>query len=149
VRAELAFPGRVRASDSDRERAVALLHRNYAAGRLTLAEFESRIARAYGAGWRSDLREVLHDLPFEVDRSRIARRIDSFQRVLFRIHAWGYTAFNTMLVSIWAWSGGHEFWPAFSIVPGGLVLLWHRAKSRAATRRLQGGPPPRAISRRA
>jgi Domain of unknown function (DUF1707) len=75
---QLAFPGSVRASDSDRERAVALLRRHYAAGRLTLAELESRTARAYG----------------------------------------------------------------------GALLLWHRTKSRAATRRLTG-PSAQASWRRA
>jgi len=144
----LAFPGSVRASDSDRERAATLLRRHYAAGRLTLAELESRIARAYGATFRTDLRELVRDLPFDVDRSRIARRVDRLQRGLFHLHAWAYTAFNTMLVSIWAWGGGHEFWPALSIIPGGALLLWHRAGSKAATRRL-GDRPARPTWRRA
>lgn len=133
---QLVFPGSVRASDSDRERAAALLRRHYAAGRLTIAELEARIDRAYAATSRSDLRALVRDLPFDVDRSRIARRVDRFQRGLFRAHVSAYTVFNTMLVSIWAWSGGHEFWPALSIVPGGALLLWHRRGSKAATRRL-------------
>ena len=140
---QLAFPGSVRASDSDRERAATLLRRHFATGRLTLAELESRLGRAYGAPFRSDLRELVRDLPFElpVDRSRVARRLDRFQRGLFRMHAWLYVSFNTVLLSIWAWGGGHEFWPALSIVPGGALLLWHRRGSRAATRRLLSREP--------
>jgi len=145
---QLAFPGSVRASDSDRERAAALLRRHYAAGRLTVAELESRTARAYGATLRGDLRELLRDMPFDVDRTGIARRIDRFQRGLLRLHAGAFTAFNTVLLSIWAWGGGHEFWPALSIVPGGAFLLWHRSRSKAATRRLSG-PPGQAGWRRA
>jgi len=136
----MAFPGSVRASDSDREIAAQLLRRHYAVGRLTVAELESRSARAYAATHRSGLRDLLRDLPFEprVDRRRVARGIDRFQRGLFRAHAWCYTGFNTVLFSMWAWGGGHEFWPAVSIVPGGILLAWHHRKSRAATRRLSG-----------
>jgi hypothetical protein len=136
----MAFPGSVRASDTDRELAAKLLRRHYAEGRLTVAELESRVARAYAATHRADLRRLLRDLPFElpVDRRRIARGVDRFQRGVFRVHAWGYTAFNTVLVSMWAWGGGHEFWPAVSIVPGGLFLAWHHRRSKAATRRLTG-----------
>ena len=46
--------------------------------------------------------------------------------------------FNTVLVAEWAWGGGHFFWPAFSIVPGAGLLLWHRKGSLAASRRLSG-----------
>ena len=135
----MAFPGSVRASDSDREIAAQLLRRHYAVGRLTVAELESRVARAYAATHRSDLRDLLRDLPFElrVDRGRLARGIDRFQRGLFRLHAWSYTAFNTVLLSMWAWGGGHEFWPAFSLVPGGALLAWHHRKSRRASERLR------------
>ena len=140
---QLAFPGSVRASDADRERAAALLRRHYETGRLTVAELESRLARAYSASFRSDLRELVRDLPFElpVDRRRVAGRLDRVQRGLFRMHAWCYVSFNTVLLSMWAWGGGHEFWPAISIVPGGALLLWHRRGSRAATRRLLSRQP--------
>lgn len=128
----------VRASDVERERAVASLRRAYAAGRLTLDELEDRVPRAYHAIWRSELRGLTRDLPFElpVQRSRVAGGVDRFQRALVRVHAWCYLSFNTVLVSMWAWGGGHEFWPAFSMIPGGALLLWHNRGSRAASRRL-------------
>jgi hypothetical protein len=128
----------VRASDAERERTVASLRRAYAAGRLKLDELEPRIERAYAATWRADLREITRDLPFEarVDRRKVATGVDRFQRGLVRLHAWCYVTFNTALVSVWAWGGGHEFWPAFSLVPGGALLLCHNRGSRAASRRL-------------
>jgi hypothetical protein len=136
----MAFPGSVRASDTDREIAAQLLRRNYESGRLTVAELESRVARAYGAVHRADLRGLLNDLPFElpVDRLKFGRGVDRIQRGIFRVHAWCYTAFNTVLLSMWAWGGGHAFWPALSIVPGGALLALHHRKSRRATERLRG-----------
>jgi hypothetical protein len=138
----------VRASDAERERAVASLRRAYTAGRLKLEELERRIERAYGATWRSELRALTRDLPFEmpIDRRRAARGLDRFQRAMFRLHAWCFVAFNTVLVSMWAWGGGHEFWPALSIVPGAALLAWHRKGSVAASRKLSRAPSRRAIA---
>jgi hypothetical protein len=138
----------VRASDAERDRTVASLRRAYAAGRLTLRELERRIERAYAATWRSELRALTRDLPFEmpVDRRRMAYGVDRFQRAMFRFHAWCFVSFNTVLVSMWAWGGGHEFWPAVSIIPGGALLAWHRKGSVAATRKLRrGGERRRAL----
>src|SRR4051794_31669767 len=128
----------VRASDAERERTVASLRRAYAAGRLKLDDLERRVERAYDATWRSDLRSLTGDLPFElpVDRRKVATGVDRVQRALLRMHAWCYVSFNTVLVSMWAWGGGHEFWPAFSLLPGGALLLWHNKGSKAASRRL-------------
>jgi hypothetical protein len=128
----------VRASDAERDRTVGSLRRAYAAGRLTLDELERRIERAYDSTWRSELRGLTRDLPFEalVDRRKVATGVDRFQRGLVRFHAWCYVSFNTVLVSMWAWGGGHEFWPAFSLVPGGALLFGHFRGSKAASRRL-------------
>jgi hypothetical protein len=138
----------VRASDAERERTVASLRRAYAAGRLRLDDLERRIAHAYEATWRSELRLLTRDLPFEmpIDRRRVVRGVDRFQRALFRLHAWAFVSFNTVLVAMWSWGGGHAFWPAFSIVPGGLLLAWHRKGSVAASRKLERAPSRRAIA---
>jgi Domain of unknown function (DUF1707) len=53
----------LRASDGDRERAVAALKEHCAAGRLTLEELPERVARAYGARTLGDLADVMRDLP--------------------------------------------------------------------------------------
>jgi Domain of unknown function (DUF1707) len=129
----------VRASDSERDRTVASLRRAYAAGRLKLEELERRIERAYDCTWRSELRDLTRDLPFElpVDRRRMATGVDRFQRGLVRFHAWCYAVFNTALVSVWAWGGDGFFWPALSLVPGAAFLVSHHQVSKAASRRLK------------
>ncbi len=53
----------VRASDAEREQAVALLQRSFADGRLALAEFEERVGAAYAARTRAQLRDLTTDLP--------------------------------------------------------------------------------------
>jgi len=53
----------VRASDAEREQAVALLQRNFADGRLTQAELEERAGAAYAAQTRAQLLDLTADLP--------------------------------------------------------------------------------------
>jgi hypothetical protein len=53
----------VRASDSEREQAVALLQRSFADGRLTQAELEERAGAAYAARTRAQLSDLTADLP--------------------------------------------------------------------------------------
>jgi hypothetical protein len=55
----------VRASDAEREDTVATLHQALGAGRLDLAETETRVAAAYAARYRSELPDLLADLPQE------------------------------------------------------------------------------------
>ena len=140
----------VRASDIERERTVASLRRAFATGRLRMDELEERIERAYDATWRSELRALTRDLPFEmpIDRQRVAGGVDRVQRAFLRMHAWCYVSANTVFVSMWAWGGGEAFWPAATIIPGGALLAWHHKGSRAVSRRLQGRPQPRAVERR-
>ncbi len=53
----------VRASDAEREEAVALLREHAAAGRLTLEEFAQRMTEAYDARTTAELDELARDLP--------------------------------------------------------------------------------------
>jgi hypothetical protein len=59
----MAADGVIRASDSDRERAVVILRDGYAAGRLTLAEFDDRTTAAFSARTWGELRALTRDLP--------------------------------------------------------------------------------------
>ena len=53
----------VRASDDERHRVVEHLGEHASVGRLTLAELEDRVARAYAATTRAELAELTKDLP--------------------------------------------------------------------------------------
>ncbi|UWZ36011.1 DUF1707 domain-containing protein [Dactylosporangium roseum] len=58
-----AYAEAVRASDEDRERVIAALHRHTEAGRLTLDEFAERVGTVYAAKTIDDLRAATVDLP--------------------------------------------------------------------------------------
>jgi hypothetical protein len=53
----------VRASDAERDQAVAELREHAAQGRLTLEEFSQRVDEAYGAKTLAELEEVKRELP--------------------------------------------------------------------------------------
>jgi hypothetical protein len=53
----------IRASDRDRERVVAALGDHFAAGRLDLGEFETRVGAAHAATTLGDLAALCTDLP--------------------------------------------------------------------------------------
>jgi hypothetical protein len=55
----------IRASDVDREAVVATLREAYTAGRLTLDEFDERMAAAYAGKTWGDLRALTEDLPVQ------------------------------------------------------------------------------------
>lgn len=52
----------IRASDHEREATARFLQQSYSEGRLTLAEFDERTTKAYGALFQSDLAELTRDL---------------------------------------------------------------------------------------
>ncbi|MQA86758.1 MAG: DUF1707 domain-containing protein [Streptosporangiales bacterium] len=71
----------IRASDDDRERVVAILREQVAAGRLTFEEFDERTGAAYTAKTWDELRNLTSDLPVRVvfaddeqEETRPARR---------------------------------------------------------------------------
>jgi hypothetical protein len=59
----MAADPRIRASDDDRDRVASLLREHYAAGRLTMEEFNERLDLAYAARTLGELDELLSDLP--------------------------------------------------------------------------------------
>lgn len=56
-------PDTTRASDAERERAVAALNHHYVDGRLTTEEFSDRADTAYAARTLADLERLFDDLP--------------------------------------------------------------------------------------
>src|SRR3954454_22498795 len=53
----------LRAGDTDRAAVATVLGRHMADGRLTVAEYDERVARAYAARTYGDLAELTADLP--------------------------------------------------------------------------------------
>jgi uncharacterized membrane protein len=54
----------LRIGDAEREAAAASLREHFAAGRLTLEEFQHRLGAVFGAKTDGDLSAVTHDLPY-------------------------------------------------------------------------------------
>ena len=55
--------GRLRASDSDRDRVVELLNVAYSEGRLSKDEYDNRLENAFSARTYADLDQIVADLP--------------------------------------------------------------------------------------
>jgi hypothetical protein len=141
----------IRVSDHERERAVETLRLHFAAGRLESDELEERIALAYDARTRGDLKRLLADLPSDRGQ-RMARRTYESGQAAWRCHLGSYVGVNGGLVALWAATGGGEFWPMWPMGGWGIGLAAHGFAWRAAARGLRqrlGGrelgdrrPPP-------
>ena len=55
--------GRIRASDTERERLARFLAAAFEEGRLDVAEYDARVAAAYSAVYRDELMGLIDDLP--------------------------------------------------------------------------------------
>jgi hypothetical protein len=73
----------LRASDSDRDRAIADLREHAVAGRLTLEEFSERVDRAVAAKTLSELEEVRSGLPSALPAERPQRSPKRFTGIAF------------------------------------------------------------------
>jgi hypothetical protein len=73
----------LRASDSDRERTIALLRDHAAEGRLTLEEFTDRMSAAYLARTNDELEQLARDLPAVHTSAGSRRRPTRFMLSMF------------------------------------------------------------------
>ena len=87
-------------SDAERAQAVNELRRHYDTGRLTLDEFEERLAQAQTARSEAQLREALRHLPPSALAS--VNRRDTRWRSL----ALQYALVNVIAILIWLFSTG-------------------------------------------
>ena len=134
----------LRAGDTDRTAVATVLGRHMADGRLTVAEYDDRVSRAYAARTYGELAELTADLPatdggrsVEPVRRDAAREhlapVQTCGPLAVRRHghadswaAWRRTA--VIVLAIWAISSlaASEliyFWPIWVIGPWGAVLL--------------------------
>ena len=134
----------LRAADSDREAVATDLGQHMADGRLTLAEYDERVARAWAARTYGDLAQLTTDLPAPAPAVR-GGRADAgptppgpwacHERSLEDSwRAWLATSVVVLVVYLaiaLASRELHYFWPMWVIGPWGAVLL---ARSTTAGR---------------
>jgi hypothetical protein len=125
----------LRAADADRQAVAIALGEHMSAGRLTLAEYDERVASAYAARTLDELAELTADLPAVRSHpvAAPAQRPEvrpacgpSGRRTAHAWQAWLGTAL--IVTTIWlltSLSAGHPdyFWPMWVVGPWGAVLL--------------------------
>ncbi|MDP9427921.1 MAG: DUF1707 domain-containing protein [Actinomycetota bacterium] len=122
----------LRAADADRAAVATELGEQMSAGRLTVAEYDERLARAYAARTYGELEVLAADLP---DRPRSRRRPRTRPSLRCpacggrsREAAWRTWALVAVIVlTVWAATsiGSGElryFWPVWVVGPWGVVL---------------------------
>ncbi len=107
----------LRASDADRERTVATLRDATAAGRLSAGELEERLEVAFVSRHRSQLAELVADLPLEAP---------SRPRAMPRPERLAFAAAAVLMLAIWALTGAGYFWPVWPILGWGFCALGPR-----------------------
>ena len=120
----------LRAADADREVVAAQLGEHMAAGRLTVAEYEDRLSRAYAAKTYGELDQLTADLPGRVPvRQETAPRETSVETWHGDATSWrSWVTTSLIVLVIWAatslasWEFLY-FWPVWVIGPWGAVLL--------------------------
>ena len=121
----------LRISDADRERFVEILGTHVGAGRLTLTEFDERVAQVYRAVTEDQARQVLADLPAPAPPAPPRRPLRDYVHRLplhQRIEWSAWLAVGVLNLAIWAIVslavGALIYpWPVWVIGPWALVLL--------------------------
>jgi hypothetical protein len=129
----------LRAADADRAAVAAQLGEQMSAGRLTVAEYDERLARAYAARTYGELETLTADLPrpapqppapapatLHAGRGVPARGWSGGPSLEAAWRNWAVTA--VIVLTVWIatviGSGGLQyFWPIWVIGPWGAVLL--------------------------
>jgi hypothetical protein len=133
----------LRAADADRAAVADALGAHMSAGRLTVAEFDERLARAYAAKTYGDLEELTADLPPlptagpSIPAPRAEARPapaasacpDPWAGGWDHTHSWrAWLTTSLIVLTVWAatslaaWEFLY-FWPVWVIGPWGAVLL--------------------------
>ena len=130
------YPG-IRASDEDRSRAAAALGEHYAAGRLTLEEFQERLDKVYAATTLGELDRLMADLP-GTGNWRSARAAGPGRVRHAWQTAWRFARDQRLAFVIWL-LGGADALIMWVAVPLDLVMLRLGAWAGTAYGR-PGGP---------
>lgn len=116
---------RIRASDADRDEALALLRAHWLAGRLTLEEYEQRCAEATAGRFLDALRHAARELPYPLPDDgppasaaparEPVRRSSAFLSLVLGALSLGVALISlgmlfvvTLPISAWAWQLGRR-----------------------------------------
>lgn len=124
----------LRAADADRAAVATVLGQHMSAGRLTMDEYDERLAQVYAAKTYGELDRITEDLPSSAPAPRAERTpapatAGAPARWDHDPHSWRSWATTSIIVLvIWAatslatWEFLY-FWPVWVIGPWGAVLL--------------------------
>lgn len=122
-------------ADSDRSTALDELRRHYDSGRLTLDEFESRLAEVHAARTRGDLDQAFRQLPRNEPPASLRIRDRRWSSLAVQ-----YGLVNLVCILVWLFSGAQGgFWPKWVLL-GTLLMYFRRLGRRPGRREL---PPAR------
>jgi hypothetical protein len=118
-------------ADADRTTAADELRQHHDSGRLTLDEFESRLAEVHTARTRGDLEHALRQLPRSEPPASLRPRDLRWGSLALQ-----YALVNVVCILVWAFSGAHGgFWPKWVLL-GTLVMYFRRLGRRSRRRAL-------------
>jgi DUF1707 SHOCT-like domain len=107
------------------------MRRHYDSGRLTLDEFESRLAEVHTARTRGDLEQAFRQLPRTEPPASLRLRDRRWSSLALQ-----YGLVNAVCILVWLVSGAQgDFWPKWVLV-GTLVLYVRRLGRRSRGREL-------------
>lgn len=118
-------------ADADRTRAAEELRSHHDAGRLTLDEFEARLAEVHAARTRGDLETAMRQLPRSEPPASLRLRDRRWSSLALQ-----YVLVNVVCVLVWLFSGNgiHDFWPKWVLL--GTLIMWLRRLGRRSRRAL-------------
>jgi hypothetical protein len=122
-------------ADADRTAAADEMRQHYDSGRLTLDEFEERLAEVHAARTRGDLEHAFRQLPRTEPPVSLRLRDRRWSSLALQ-----YALINLVCILVWAFSGAqtHDFWPKWVLL--GTLFMYVRRIGRGSRRRRL--PPP-------
>jgi hypothetical protein len=133
---ELARPAdpRLRVGDAERGQVIDQLADHHAAGRLTLGEFEERMASAWTAQTGADLEVLVRDLPAVPRSSQPSPRPPAGSRPGLSLDGpvRTYLAVMALLWLIWLVTGAGYPWPVWPMLGWGIGVAGHAGRAWTA-----------------